>query len=1433
MLVNSSKPLPTVHYFHPLAPEDETRLSIYDKSVFGLVHRSKDSVFTIPLHRLRHLLIERGEINWDGSVNPFGFFRQQLAVPISNLAVECILGCTLTVNGSSFTLKEFIQHYLSLFPNHHVHWIGSSLPLGKQWPTQFLKRFDIDEALKEALEDSLDFMSDEFPDIDIRFMIPHGSVDLDYVQLALEDLCKSKIETHPFSPDEKTKIFTMKKGLGDQFDIDLIQCSHVVPPFNTTLDTAFLLLNNYFNFGDTTPLFMGGVSAGEYFLHRCAKIFYILDPKMINAGTFKRIIQWQTSSYLTPQPRVVDQTLRMFQATKGGRKQFLAVFQERQRHLSPCPKNSLAYCLNLISCIEEHYDIGYKVDYWKQCAELINLPKKGLSRLIAEFIKNNYHGCGYLVTLLKACCLMTYATKKLMTSTSQTLLDVYPGVQNGLPYFVMPINTHSSVHLKLEAEKSMRDLLNVFEITSEMTRKALVTILLEFMKRVFTARFERGDKAVHDFFAELNIDPANIQNQFSGQEITQEPAIHALNIFWKGLIHTLCPMNLEDEMDCVRSLAPALTLFKENKMQHQFIEFIESYTRSELIQNILTRLKKVSRLNITTIFSVIFDLLGQADVKQCEMGYQIWTDAISHSKYQMESRCKGLLNLLLPSYDSRKTVQDKRLHSMLLEKKVSPIILTQLLFEYERPALAQEAFKYCCAEDARQFPRCLIPINRFQNFPLPLWQKLISMLIAQGFFEQAQSDLQKIDLSAIFEDEKKSMTKAATAVVNHWISTKQINKAVNIYQIFIRKGLLNKETSRQWNFLAKACSKIHNSKDISDDLVNKLIELLRNPIALSPKKAKQIQAILTRVLPMLEWSNKLIVLSVFYQWCQTTQNKNLTSFHERKFKEMLSSCDDEKKLALVQTYTEHGHWPFAARALIAISMGSRKTALTLALKILDHLRHLKEFDLMWKILFLYQTLIDDSALEKILITLCTKSRSCPEFPKLNVNLLRRISTMSPETCLLVTDFFLDHKVQLEDIPLLFGIIGRHTASPGLAWARYLSVCNGQKVKSFHLERLRCLKSIKNASIEGGDSTVLLPSIINHWGKLGIDSDDLSEWMQLVTIEMNDYFTNHQFDKIIERFQSLKRHCSKHSNFVANLKTYFRDLYFLHQEGKKIPTELFYLLWDNYPEVGEFWDIMRSIALNDGELERFWDLTAKYDSLIFFDREPVDLESLRVEIIKTEKWLHIFEQSMIGERSKFAPSSYKGLYRLVNKSIVDISKSFPHREIIAKVTKWGLLPKRVWLMLQNAAGELRQARDTLTEAKLLFLDNFVMGIWSLVHNNPLKLRPATINRLEVMGAVIWILSARLSNGDPDYHQLMKRFDPIAAKYRDVIEMAIKGHPKTGIYHKSLIETQGIFNFQRIFLWLYMNPHNLYYLMMIFFNLYVFYWFTKTEHNNKRI
>ena len=1394
-----------------------------------------------PLLRLHRLLFKAGELGFDGSINPHGFFSGLRAVSISTKAASDLLGNTLTLfrsrsvealdlakpvsnkkNCCRFTLKEFIRYYLHLFPGHDVHWIGSSLPLGKLWSTQFLKDLELHPEMKSLLLDSIGHMSEDFADIDIRFMVPPGSSDRDYVRIALESLCRLKtgdpsfvIEASSFQPHEKTKILTFKDGLESSCDIDLIQCADSTPPFLTTLDTAYLSLSDFLSTGMTLPSFIGGVRPGDYFLHKCAKIFHIPDPSTINPGTFKRIIQWQTYGYGIPQKGIIDQALKTFQAVKGGRKQFLAVFRERREHLDPCPKTVLAYCLNLISCVEENYDEEYRIDYWKQCADLIKLPEQGLTKQIALFIKRNYHGCGYLVAVLKACCLMTYVTKKLKSPSSPTLIDIYPGTQNGEPYFVLPI-AKSTVFLKLEPNKTINDLLYFFDCTSETPssplRNELVNILLEFMKRLMKATLDQND-SVMDEFNGLGIDPARIQDILTGTKITHDPAIHALNIFWKAIYHTSHPLDFEDEADCLRSLGPALLLFKNIKLQNQFIQFIESYTRSDLIRKILTRLKEASRLDLPTIYNVIFDVTGHGDVTACEIGYQIWIEAILHPQYPAGAKSDGLVKLMIPSYADRKTVFDKRLQSILEERKVNPLILTHFLSQAGQSNLAIMAFTHCSAADVKKYPQCLVTISANKKIPLPMRQKLIHFLIEEGYFDKALVHIKKIHTPLLSTNEKKAMVGAATKAVNHLINTKQIDRALKAYHSFVSKGILNCDASKQWNFLTRITTKIQDPHQLSDELIYKLIDLLKTPIALDTKKVKQIRSTLSHVLSLLDFEKKLMVLCVLYQLTLDTQNKILTNFHTQQFNKLMKSRDHAEKLVVAESYAENRIWLFAAQAIAKISPDSSEKSYELALKTLDHLSHVAEFNLMWNILLLYQDRMDIETLEKYLRILCPESSTITDKSGLMSKLLLKVSQLSIELSLRLIDYILKHHIQLSDVPLLFEIVEQHTDDPLIAWNRYLAICDGQEIEKLRHDQLRCLKSIKDACLDRGDSIELTPKIIDHWSQIGVDFEDMGFWMYLITVEMNSYFSENQFDKMINRFRSLERLCTKRSNFVTFVRRCFQEIYELHQKDKRVPTDIFYLLWDEFSDVEDFWDLMRSIALEDGELETVWNLTSKNDRLRFFYRNPKSLEELNSEILYSKKWRKILKGSMSGEKSTFHSDALPGFFKLINKSILDVRKPIFRRELIEKVTTWGAPPKEFWLNFQDADGEVREARDKLTEVKLDLLDRMVMGIWCLTYKNPLNLSQKTQEQLGIMGSVLWILCQRLSCKDPNYMRLRIDFDSIASKFSKQIVQALGDHPKLEKYQKSLDETRGIFNLVNFLFWMSLHQNSLWVLSII--------------------
>ena len=1465
-----SRYFPRAEITHRKVNSEET------KSCFSIIHRSYISSFSLPFYWVRGFLLFNNELRCDGSFHPKKFFVGLAEVSIPDKLVEKILQNTFTIiykeEPHKITLKELISHYLKLFPNHDVHWIGSSLSLGKEWSTLYLKNANLDQDLESPLSKSFDYIVGNFTDIDIRFMVPprkprhnsrfieaidiadHDSLDSldpDYVRLALENLCCLKFhdkffrwEISAFEPDEKTKTFSFEKRDGDQYDIDLVQCSHKIPPFVTTQEAAYMSFKDYFATGKTDPQFLGGIQVGEYFLHQAAKIFYIPDRTRINPGTFKRFIQLITYGYITPQRGIIRDILQVFNGCKGGTKQFFNVFQKRKAHLDSNPKTELAYCLNLISCVKEFYPTRLNVSYWEQCANLLTAPQKGLSLHIDRYIKEHHEGCGELITVLKTCSLITYATKIMTdeTSGSDALYPIYPGTQNGEPYLAMPVSQQTAVHLKLDADKTISDLLSYFDFVantpsaSSEKKSKLVNIFVHFLEKQLIVKLEPNkENGVRDF-AFLDIDPTKIQNALSGFKVTDEAVIHALNLIWKS-IHHACHLDYcTNEIDIITSLAPGLNLFGEKETQDHLIEFMRSSISSPLVLKILQGLKERSHLNLDEILSVIFGVMGQEEVSTCEAGYQLWREAIKHEKYSEKEKCAGLLKLFSLTYQKRKSLFNKRVDSLLKEQLINPLLLAEqcqklglhelavIAFGYcsytvdsllkeqlINPLLLAEqcqklglhelaviAFGYCSYADVKKHPKSLIPLSHIRGkINLQLCCKLIIYLTRQKHFTPARKALQKIPVQSLDSDEISAMSDCANQIINHLISGDNHDLAVQTYRLFVQKELLRNEHKRQWDFLSKLCDRIGSKPAISEELLAMLKSLLTQPGIIVPKLANRIKTTLNHIFRYANFLQKLSILCALNQFNYTAKSKELINFHNHQFKKLVKNSDQTEKFKITCSYLRIHEWTYAAQALIKMSSDDFcARSYQLALIILNQLNLHTDLSLMSDLFLLCQDQMDDTLLIEHLPTV-SENTSLSDQGGLLSRLVKRVNTIDAERGLKLLYHLLGLKIQLQNLPLVLSLLQQNVDNPLISWTAYRSVTGQFDSRECREEKIAYLKQIIEVCLLNQDQSELAGEIFLYWGELGVDPSDFTQWIELLNFKLNSLQTQNRVDEIVAFFQILDSQVWMQEHLSDYVETFFTGLIKSFQEHQNVPTDLFYQIWglfsNSHLKRGFFWDYVREVALSKGDLATAWDLTFKkhlkdeQQKDLQFVLYPINIEELEYGSINSRKWKRLLKRCMNEDEVRFSPSVHKYIYKLIKNHILDISGHIKPKKVVKKAIQWSVVPPDWFNKCRNADDETKPVIDKIGKHNIEILERLAVGIWCLTNESSLRLSSKIIERLNIIGAVFRVMSKRKNTLHKSYDLMCYEYDRLAIQYRMDILKTLKKHPDLKTYKKVIADT----------------------------------------------
>jgi len=1399
MIVHSHEFNPHRLVGFPKASGDmQTRVVPADRSVFRALHQSPSFDAHSPLHELRKVLLHFNEIFDDGTVNMRGTLFALPPPSVSEVKIDAMLNSSFTVTSTippseasappdkhsspicRLTLKELTNHYLKLFPNHQVHWIGGSLPLDRDWLALCLKNYEGEpEILKRAVR-CLSLVSGKFSDIDIRFMSPAGSPGGECLRHAIEDLCRIKtgnpsfvLNAPFFRPEEGTRVLSFKKGGYDCFDIDLIECSHTIPPYLTTLDTAYLPLNEYLYEKVSTPRFLGGVTAGVYAAHKLAKIFYVPHPSLVNPGSFKRYIQYTTGHFITPQAGLVHDILTSFRMKKGGKKQFLAVFQERKEHLSSNPKTILAYALNLASCINEYYDEGYKVPYWRECAKLVMAPEEGLSQNLASFIQESPHGCGYLLTALKSCGLMIYAAGELASELPQSLPNISLGVQNGEPYMVMPIDD-STIHLKLEAGNTHAELADMFTFLSASTRDDLRQILIKVLKLLFQIKMKPNGSDSIRALNKIGINLDEIQKPFSKTPITADPVIHALSLFWKAVDHLHSPRQAVDEWTILRSLIPTLTLFPSAKNRKQIIDFIAASIQSELISDVLEALKESSRSDFPGLFNTLLNAVARAGVQSTELGFQIWREALKHPDYIMAAKCEGLVELTQPAYETRKACFYRRVQRLLAQREVNPLILTHFLVDRKLGELIFLGFDNVTEDDAKMWPHCLSRVSHYSKFNLPRRLRLIFLLVEQNLMDEAVKHIKKIHMPLLPAPEKQEINDAAIKVINDYMARQNPNTALEVYQSFLKKGCIQKSDDDRWNLLDKAAKTLPQGAAVGDDWLFQLEQVLDTPVVLTPGRAAQIETIFLRFSHKVKFDRMLPLFAKLHAFATRSCNESLLALHEARFNHWIKNIDDGKRKKAARYCAKRGLWVQAAASLLRISKGNRQEASQIAYAVLKYMSR-QNADKLWNLFIAYRHVFDQKQTASLISQLtpyCSQLCSTADQKGALSNTLNRLSKNHFPLAIEFLDRCLESGVKFKKVPLIFELNAGAAANHRACWRRYQQICETQRLDKWREAQRACLFAINDVCLKKRDLK-LIGAVVRHWCETGLDDESFEKWASSAELILMESLMCGRVESVVEELKVLQSLCTPRRCFRALVARFFWSLLKAYHSEGLISAGSIYQIWDLYSRQAlddcKLKEAMYTIASEEGNMERAWSLLGdSKDRFVFFANSARTADEREQELQRTRKWLRLMEHSVSAHDSSRHPEILNFLLKTVNRDVMNTKRSLDDRRVIDKTIAWAQYPDIFYDDSEEYDSSMEKALKSLKESKIELIHHLIKGLWSLTHGHSLELKSSVKHRLQIMGAVLWFLFPLPLNArqvDPD---MSREFIQLGRRHRETIE-----------------------------------------------------------------
>lgn len=1374
------------------------------------IHEAQPGSGPFNHYRLRHALIQENELLPDGGLNPKGFFAKVGPVAASERAFENMLSQTFTIETPSgkrqFALRQFVAEYQKLFPCIDIQWIGSSQPLRSLWHSLFLKDLKCSDGLKALLTESIDYILDDYPDIDLRFAAPPETTT-NTILAALESMTQTKLpllEKLCFQPEDKVIILPIKKGSGNNYDIDFVQTAKAEPPFLTTLDAPYLSISDYLARRDTHPRFLGEVTAGAYFIHRCAKIFYVPERKNINAGAFKKLVKAWTYSMMTPQDGIVKTILYEYNKRKSGVAQFENIFQHLKSHLLRDAKTELAYCLNLIVLIQEFYPDKYKQRYWEKCSLLTSeKPKKELLEQIKQFVETRGPHLGFLIAALEACCLMIDTVKALAkrSKSSQSILTTYPAAQNGIHCLVLPFNKTASVSFLIHPEQTFCKLLDLFKHWSKIpaedqkTAQLIVPIMLDFIRKILPFSWVKLSSGQCTGRLKLICDPEAVHQIFIGNAITEEPILHLLNLFWTSVSYYLYPSSVKHERDIIVSLAPALSLLQNQNDQKHLLDKLAALTFTGPLPKIVAVLQEGTATQFPDIFMEIIKILGSGDQKDQELGFAIWKESHSSPHLEEITLSKSFFSLIIPHFTYRKTVWTSRILTACKERSVNPLLLVEQLLRCGFSKLAKKLLPHITVEDGKKYPRSLETIATIEGkLPTAIRFQLITSLNEMSQWLLAREHIRKISMKSLSEKERLTLRLAANNILRFLSKQPCGDLFIETIGIFASKALIDpksvKECETRWKLLDNFRHHNGQIKKIKP-LLHEVLDLLTQTEPLNKKALLSAATFLKYLIDILPVNTQSEVIAAIHAWNQAQKSKRIDQLVDRWFRQSLEWKKGDN-LHAADDFVQRREWGFAAKILTNMASQDVCQAVSLSNQVIVNLDWQKEGDVKGKLLLLFQPELADDQIprySKDLISFGMKGASCLKLQPLLSSWLRRLHEIDAPLAL---HFLLDalrNGATFDNRSLLFSLITDQSHALKEAFSSFESISALALNDEEKGAQQTAISRLALWLMEQEPKSPLVIKMVDTWINIGIASEHRELWSQLFFHELCHRFRKGERRQLFDRLACLHAHKNLSSLVDNSLLCFFHHQKEEWEHDSHLHFALFDELWDRFVTVKKLPQeevvFFRDFALDGHDYEKAWELTKVVDALVFFKSDGYDLASLKKEWKRSLKWQLLIEKSVGAEVEHPSLLCSELFYKVFCRDIVDVRSSISQKNLISKVVRWAEIPEAVAFPIDEKGSSSEKTRHRLVTAKLTLIDRIVQGLWKLtMSTSPITFNDDELERVQLAAAVLWILSYRRSSDHPSFEVCSYFCDVWVNKNRKLIEAIVSQLPSFPSYQQAL-------------------------------------------------
>ncbi len=1361
-------------------------------------------------YRLRHALIQENELLPDGGLNPKGFFAKVGPVAASERAFENMLSQTFTIQTPSgkrpFTLRQFVAAYQTLFPYIDIQWIGSSQPLRSLWHSLFLKDLKCSDKLKALLTESIDYIIDDYPDIDLRFAAP-PEMKANTILAALESMTQAKLphlEKMCFQPEDKVMILPIKKGSGNNYDIDFVQTAKAEPPFLTTLDAPYLSISDYLTRRDTHPRFLGGVTAGEYFIHRCAKIFYVPDRKNINAGAFKKLVKAWTYSLMTPQDGIVKTILYEYNKRKSGVAQFENIFQHLKSHLLRDAKTELAYCLNLIVLIQEFYPEKYKQRYWEKCSLLTSeKPQKELLEQIKHFIETRGPHLGFLIAALEASSLMIDTVKAISkrTESSQSILRTYPAAQNGSHCLVLPFNKTASVSFSVHPEQTFCKLLDLFKHWSKIpaedqkTARLIVPIMLDFIRKILPFSWVKWSPDDCKGHLKLICEPQAIHQIFTGNAITEEPILHLLHLFWTSVFYYLHPGRLKNEREIIISLAPALSLLKNQNDQRHLLDKLAALSFTGPLSKIVTVLQEGTATQFPDIFMEIIKILGSGEQKDQELGFAIWKESLSSPHLEERTLSRSFFLLIAPHFTYRQTVWTSRILTACEERNVNPLLLAEQFLRCGFSKLAKKLLPCIKKEDGKKYPRSLETIAEIESkLPTAIRFQLITSLVETSQWLLAKEHIRKISMKSLSEKECLTLRLAANTILRFLSKQPCGDLFIETIGIFASKALINpktvKECETRWKLLDNF--RHHNGKiNKIKPLLHEVRDLLAQTEPLNKKALLCAATFLNYLIDIVPVKTQSEVIAAIHTWNQAQKSKRIDRLIDRWFRHSVNLRRGEN-IHAADYFVQRREWGFAAEMLTNIASKDIGGAACLARQVIENLDFQDEGDLRAELLLLFQPELSDDQIQhhsESLISFGAKRASRLKLQPLLTSWLRRLQVIESRLALHFLIASLRNGATFENRSLLFSLISDRSLDLEEAFAAFEMISALDHDDNEKKAQQTAISQLALRLKECDSQPPLVIKLVDTWLNIGLPPQHCELWSQLFLHELRLRIRRGEKRQLIDRLKCLYARKNVSSLVDNSLLCFFRHQKEECENGSLVHFEIFAELWQRFVSVKKVPQeevvFFRDFALDGHDYEKAWELTKVVDALVFFKSDDCDLASLKKEWKRSLKWQLLIEKSVGADVERPSQLCSELFYKVFCRDIVDVRSSISQKNLISKIVRWAQIPEELVFPLDETDTPLEKTRHRLRATQLTLMDRIVQGLSKLAMNtSPITLSDDELERIQLAAAVLWILSYRRSSGHPSFEVCSYFCDVWVNKNRKLIEAKLSQLPSFPSYQLAL-------------------------------------------------